>query len=60
MNNSVEKLNELSEWIKMEYNLTGELYAKSHDNEEKKRLHAEHGMLHKVLEKLNELNDSFD
>lgn len=58
MNNSKEILDKLSEWIKTEYMLLGEMYAQSHDQEEKKRLHAEQGMLKKVLEKLDEFEHS--
>lgn len=58
MNNSKGILDKLSEWIKTEYKLLGELYAQSNDQEEKKRLHAERGVLKKVLEKLDEFEHS--
>lgn len=54
MNNSKEVLDKLAEWLKTEYKLISELEAKSHDHEEKIRLRAEHGIMKKVLEKLDQ------
>jgi hypothetical protein len=54
LNNSKEVLDKLNEWLKTEYKLIGGLEARSHDHEEKIRLRAEHNILKKVLDKLDE------
>jgi len=54
LNNANEVLEKLNTWLKVEYKHITELDANSHDREEKIRLHAEHGIIKKVLEKLDE------